>query len=283
MKSATYLYLKLLWPIFLADFLCVTIFIVILSPLFPVFQVHFAYLNVLACIILIWILSYRVGVQTKNISTGIFLAIIYVFIWRFPLIIFIDYLMDTNYYAAYTSQLKYLIFGVSIFFLIGVPIVSLLSWPAAYLGHKRTVNKKETPPLNQKENQRPWISIAILFYIRTIVILFVLYTLYNVWGHEAFKCNFIAWSLPSCSCKPGYGSFLVYSFILLLFNVVLICVDTALGHKSFSSKTLLAVDFILAAPAWLLTGLTQSVICSLPFVTKASMWLINNMRKGLSG
>jgi hypothetical protein len=278
MKPTLVFYLKLLLPVFLADFFL----IVTLPLLLPGLQGHLVLLNILVCILFVWILSYLGSLRTRMVSTGIFAALIYALVWRYVLSVLFANLLGVDYYAVDALTLKNWLLGVLIIFFIGMPIVSLFSWPTAYLGCKRANREGEMLLPSQEKGQKPWGGIAFLFYIRTVVILYVLFTLYGMWIHKAFRCSFAAWSLPSCSYQSGVEFFLGYLFILLFFNAALMCIDIALSRKNSSSKTMFMLDFALALPAYLLTGITQAIICSLPFIARISAVGWNEMKRNSS-
>jgi hypothetical protein len=278
MKNKHFFYLSLLWPICAADFL-----LVIALPLaFSYLQSHLVLLNILVGVSFIWILSYRGSSQTGKVSTGIFAALIYALAWRFVISVLLASVLGIDYYKINVLELRDWLFGVLMLSFIGTPIVSLLTWPTAYLGSKKAIKDRELFLPDPKRGQRSWAGIPLFFCVRTIVILYVLHIIYGMWVHEAFDCSLAAWSLPSCFFQPDASLFLGYLFALLFFNIMLVCADMVLSRKSFSSKAMFVLDVLIALPAYLFTGVTQAIIFSLPVITGVGIRLMNIRRKELS-
>ena len=235
-------------------------------------------LNILVSVSFILLLSYKGSSQTGKVSTGIFAALIYALVWRLVLSVFLASILGFDHYKINVSELRDWLIGILILFFIGIPILSLLSWPAAHLGNRKAIKEGKMLLPDPKKSQKPWVSAALFFYVRIVVVLFALYIFYGMWVHETFKCDLLAWNLPTCFFQSDSQPFVWYLFVLLFFNVALVFVDMVLSRKSFFSKAIFVLDFTLALPAYFLTGVTQAIVFSFPFIAKAGERLINSKR-----
>jgi hypothetical protein len=275
MKVKLVFYLKLLWPICLVDaFLSVALY----SP-----DERLWLWQSFIIVALTWILSYRGSLKTGHVSTGIIAALIYTLIWGLVMNFFISAFQGTNQEQGNIGILVLegmnipvlwkALLGYLIFIIFGIFLFSLLSWPAAYLGRKNAIKKGLVLPLSSSEGKKPWWRCFLFLCFRLAVILStIIFLLVKTQFDEAFGCGFSETSFSECRYRLGDSLFLAYSFILIFFNTVLMCVDVV-NRKNFSSSKLIVLDFALAFPSYFFTSLIYAVVCSLPFFARAVMRL----------